>query len=381
MLNYQINPKFKPFIFIADILGYTLIHPILSLKPLNKAKIKRILVIRIDEIGDVVLTTPVFRALKKEFPNSKIDILIKDGTKELLKHDPNVNNLVICKKEWLRNKLDITYFLSLTKKLKNKYDLVIDLHTSPLNILFAFLIGGYRIGYAFRGFGFLLNKTKFTAKKEHIINRNLNLLKLININHKDKKMEVFYSKEEETYINTLLKKHKLTGKKLICINPGTLRTNKLWQNSKWAELSNRLIKDFNAYIIFTGSPKEKPLINSITSQTKNKGKTINFAGKTNLLQLATLIKKCKLLISPDTGPLHIARAVETPLIGLYGSTNPYIWGYNEDKYKTIYKKLDCSFCNRGYCKKKGEEKYQCMSSIKVKDVVKEVRRLDSITQR
>jgi ADP-heptose:LPS heptosyltransferase len=185
-------------------------------------------------------------------------------------------------------------------------------------------------------------------------------------------MEVFYSKEEETYINTLLKKHKLTGKKLICINPGTLRTNKLWQNSKWAELSNTLIKDFNAYIIFTGSSNEKPLINNIISQIKNKTKATDLTGKTSLLQLAALIKKCKLLISPDTGPLHIARAIETPLIGLYGSTNPYIWGYNEDKYKTIYKKLDCSFCNRGYCPKKGKEKYQCMSLIKVKDVVKEI---------
>jgi|TARA_B100001971_G_scaffold191956_1_gene195837 predicted lipopolysaccharide heptosyltransferase III len=373
LINYQINPKFKSFVLLVDILGYTLVHPILSLKRFNKAKIKNILIIRIDEIGDVVLTTPVLRALKEEFPNSKIDVLVKEGTKELLKHNPNVNNRIICEKEWLRNKLNFPYFLSLAKKLKNnKYDLVIDLHTSPLNIVLAFLVGGYKIAYAFRGLGFLLNKTKFTSKKEHIINRNLNLLKLININHKNKKMEVFYSKEEETYINTLLKKHKLTGKKLICINPGTLRTNKLWQNSKWAELSNTLIKDFNAYIIFTGSSNEKPLINNIISQIKNKTKATDLTGKTSLLQLAALIKKCKLLISPDTGPLHIARAIETPLIGLYGSTNPYIWGYNEDKYKTIYKKLDCSFCNRGYCPKKGKEKYQCMSLIKVKDVVKEI---------
>ncbi|MAG08644.1 lipopolysaccharide heptosyltransferase II [Candidatus Woesearchaeota archaeon] len=374
MLNYQINPKFKPFILIADMLGYALIHPILSLKRFNKAKIKRILVIRIDEIGDVILATPVFRALKEEFPGCKVDVLVKKGTKEVLEHNPNVDNTIICEKDWLRNKLDIAYFLSLAKKLKGKYDLMIELHTSPVNILLAFFIGGYKIGYAFRGLGFLSNKTRFLAKKEHIIDRNLDLLKLININHKSRKMDVFFSKKEEVYVNALLKKHKLTGKKLICINPGTLRANKLWQNNKWAELSDTLMEKYNAYILFTGSSNEKPLVNDIISMVKNKNKAVNLAGETGLLQLAALIKRCRLFIGTDSGPLHIARAVETPLIGLYGPTNPFIWGYNEDKYKSVYKKLDCSFCNQEGCKRR-KEKELCLRSIKVEDVVKEVKRL------
>jgi len=374
MLNYQINPKFKPFIFIADMLGYALIHPILRVKRFNKGKIKRILVIRIDEIGDVILTTPVFKALKKGFPDCEADVLIKKGTKELLEHNPNVDNLIICEKDWLRNKLNIAYFLSLAKKLRKRYDLVIELHTSPVNILFAFLIGGYKIGYAFRGLGFLLNKTRFSAKKKHIIDRNLDLLKSVSINYKNKELDVFYSKKEDDYVNSLLKKHNLIGKKLICVNPGTLRTNKLWQNPKWALLSDRLIEEFNACILFTGSSNEKSLVNDIINSVRNKNKTINLAGETSLLQLAALTKKCKLLIGTDTGPLHIARAVETPLIGLYGSTNPYIWGYNEDKFRSIYKKLDCSFCNKGYCQRK-KDKYLCMSSIKVEDVVKEVKEI------
>jgi len=374
MLNYQINPKFKPFIFIADILGYALVHPVLSLKRLNKTKVKRILVIRIDEIGDVILTTPVFRALKKEFPGCKVDALVKKATKELLEHNPNVDNLIVCEKPWLRNRLNMAYFLSLARKLRRRYDLVIELHTAPLNILFASLVGGYKVGYGFRGLGFLLNKTRFSAKKEHIIDKNLDLLGLIDIDHKDKRLDVFYSKKEEVYVKNLLKKHKLTDKRLVCINPGTLRANKLWQNHKWAELSDKLIEKYNACILFTGSSNEKQMVNDIVNHIKNKSKAVNLAGKTSLLQLAALIKKCKLFIGADTGSLHIAKAVETPLIGLYGPTSPFIWGYNEPKSRSVYKKLDCSFCNQGECVRK-KEKGLCMRSIKVEDVVKEVKGL------
>jgi predicted lipopolysaccharide heptosyltransferase III len=373
--TYHVNWKYKPFLFVIDLIGNILFYP-LRFKKFNKENIKKILIIRIDEIGDVILTTPLFRLLKNEFPNTEINVLLKNETKELLRNNPYIDNLIICEKPWIKNKLDLNYYLWLIKKLrKERFDLVIELHTDPRNILLAFLVGKFKIGYSYRGFGFLLNR-KMKYNKKHIIEQNLLLLKLIKIrNLRNKNLEIFITKKDESYITYLFRTFNINKKnKLICINPGTARVNKFWQNEKWAKLCNNLFKKYkNLKIIFTGNENEIELVENIINKIDIK-KIINLTGKTSLIQLAALIKKCDLFIGPDTGPLHIARAVNIPLIGLFGPTDPAIWGYNNNNFISLYKKLDCSFCNEGDCYK-NKVRYQCMKNITINDVLKELRRV------
>ena len=361
---YQVNWKYKPLLFTIDIIGYILFSPYWVFKKrIKENEIKKILVIRIDEIGDVLLTTPVLRALRKRFPDAGIDVLIKNDTKELLDDNPNIDKLILCEQPWLKKSINLFYYISLIRKLrKEKFDLAIEIHPDARNIFLGFFSARYVIGHKFRGLGFLLDKaTNSNPCKEHIIQLNLDVVRLIGADSNDE-LDIDYGKKNLQKAKSLIK---IAKGKIICINPGAGRANKLWLNDKWAKLADALIEKYKAQIIFVGSYEEQGLIKDIQSYMKNKDQSINMAGKTTLLDLAALIKMCKLLIATDSGPLHIARAVKTPLIGLYGTVDPKIWGYN-DKYSRIVCKASKFDENRGKV---------MMDLIQVEDVLREVKDL------
>ncbi len=361
---YQVNWKYKPILFIIDIIGYVIFFPYRIFKSkINENEIKKILVIRIDEIGDVLLTTPVFRALRRRFPKAEINVLIKKETKELLENNPNVDSLLICEQPWLKKPINLFYYFSLIKQLrKEKFDLAIELHPDARNIFLGFISARCVIGHTFRGLGVLLDKvTKSNPNNEHIIQLNLDVARLVRANASDE-LEVYYSKENAQNAKKLVRK---LGKKIVCINPGTGRESKLWLNERWARLADVLIEKYNVQVIFTGSKEEEGLIKDIQLQMRNKKQTINLAGKTSLLDLAALLKKCRLLIASDSGTLHIAKALEVPLIGLYGAVNPMIWGYNDKNARSVCKAKE-------FKENKGRA---MMELIQIEDVLKEVNEL------
>lgn len=364
---YQTSWRYWPFLFVIDFIGYIFIMPFLFFKRIKN--IRRILVIRIDEIGDVVMATPVFRGLRKKYPKAEISVLLKKETRDLLKNNPNVARIIICEKPWLTERFSLGYYFKLIKKLKREnFDLVVELHTDARNIFLAFFSGRYKIGYGYRGLGFLLNRRqKYRVK--HNINSNLDLLRKIGINETGK-MEIFYSKSDEMFVNRIVKKYSL--KNYVVIHPGVSRKNRLWINERWAEVASKLSKRY--MVVFTGSKSEENLVKDIIRKIADKRKVVNLAGKTNLNQLAVLIKKSKMFIGPNTGASHIAKAVDKASIGLFGSLNPKIWGYNSNKDKSIYKKIDCSFCNQADCIRK-KDRYKCMKLIEVKDVLEAVKRI------
>ncbi|MBU0701036.1 glycosyltransferase family 9 protein, partial [bacterium] len=261
------------------------------------------------------------------------------------------------KKEKTVSKIEI---LRLIKELrKNRYDLVVELHADVRNILIAFCVGKFCIGYGIRGFGFLLNKVANYNKNLQIIDKNLGVLSGLGVNLDDRELELDLSDKDMELAN------KSCDARTIVISPGAERVNKLWINKRWAELADRLVEE-KYKIIFVGSKNEIGLINEIINLMKYKEAAINLVGMTNLKQLCWIIKKSFLLISSDAAPVHIAKALKTRSIALYGPTDPGIWGYDEGVNISIYKKLDCSFCNLGYCYL--EEKYRCMKEIRVEDV-------------
>ncbi len=366
---YKVSWRYKPFLSLVDLAGYILVKPFVSLK--DFPEIKRILVIRIDEIGDVLLTIPLLRALKEKFPKSEINVLMKKETKIILEDNKNIDKIIICEKPWLKNKFDVFYFLKLIKKLKKEnFDLVVELHPDARNILLAFFAGKYRIGYRYRGFGFLLNKSKGYREKS-IVEQNLDILKKINIETKNKKMGIILNKKDEIYIDKLIKN---INKKFIVIHPSSGRLNKYWLNERWAEVADYLIEKYKIDVVFTGTKDDNKLINEIINNIKNQKNTLNLAGKTSIKQIAALLKKSRMFIGTDNGIMHITRALDVPLIGLFGPTNPKVWGYNDEKSKSVYKKIECSFCDAEPCRAKNKD--LCMKMIYVNDVLKSVKSLE-----
>ena len=160
-----------------------------------------------------------------------------------------------------------------------------------------------------------------------------------------------------------MKQHGINGvKSLIAINPVAKWETKLWPNKKFAELADMLIDQYDMKIVFTGGIKDYSIIQAITSSMK--GLAINFAGETTLTELAALYEKAALVISTDTGPMHLAAAMGTPVVALFGPTAPWRTGPYGTNHHVISAELECSPCFKRRC-----ETRDCMYQISVKQVM------------
>lgn len=346
---YKTNILFQPFLLLIDIIGYILFF---WLRFRRFKEPKRILLIRLEHIGDVLLTTPAFRALRKRFPKAQIDVLVREFTAPILQKNTSISNIIVWNAPWLSSLGKKDSWSGVRRMIlrlrKNKYDLAIDFHGDPRNILFASKIAKYRVGFGCRGFGFLLNKV-VPYKRQHIIDRNLSLAKAVGAGTSDKRMELHLSLSDERFANSALKG--ISNPVLIAAGSG--RRQKNWIDSRWAEVANSLIEKHGVTIILSGSKGEAEIVKCIQDQIHHlevpqdkrlanrsltcPEKVLNLCGRTTVTQLAAVIKQCKLVLSPDSGPMHIARAINKPLIGLFTVENPREWGYNEGKFQNIKK--------------------------------------------
>src|SRR3989344_2356558 len=337
-LDYKRNLYTTAFI---DIIGNILFH---YKKNKGLKNINKILVIRLDHIGDVITSIPTLRALRRAYPKAHISIMLRSLTKELMENCPYVDEVIVYDPLWYRGKktFSILKHIKFFKKIRrNNFDLAIDLRGELRNIFIAYLSKSrYRLAYDVKGGNFLLTHIGKYDDSLHIIDRNLNLLRTIGISSKDKKLELFIPNKEKIFVDNLLKKNKI--KKFVILHPGSGGKLKLWDNKKFAEVGNFLSKKYS--IILTGSDNEKWMADEIMKNMQNK--PINLSGKLSLMQLAELIRRAELIICPDSGPMHMAKAVNTRLIALFGTSLSYVWGYNDDKSRLIENKGDVKLINK-----------------------------------
>ncbi len=298
--------------------------------------IKRILIIRIEHIGDVLLATPLFRALRRTYPDARIDVLVRSIASPVLARNNDVR-AVVCNVPWLSEGGSWKGVFRVVSQLRKKpYDVVLEPHGDPRNIILASVVGTYRIGFANRGLGFLLDCSLPYDAQQHIIERNLTLARPLSVGDAGRELSLSLSQRDLVFARNLFKKHKI--KDAVCLSPGVGagRDEKLWTVEGWASLADSL-SETGCDLIFNGGPSQKDLVGSILHQMKTE-KYLNVCGTTTLLQSAAIIGKCNVLISIDSGPVHIARALGTPLVGLYGSHDPAMCGYTDERSISIWAK-------------------------------------------
>ena len=319
---YKVSNVYKPLLFFIDLIGYIMIYPFIQ-KRLER--IKKILIIRVDHIGDFVMTTPMFKTIKKNLPSVKLHILCRRLTKELAENDQNIDKFFVYDPPWFLRKEGNDSFLKIVQRLrKEKYDLVIDPHADPRNIFLGKLVGRLVLSYPIRGFGFLLFKRPNYPDK-HMIENNLFLLETLGLKICSKQPYIQLPRTMDKTMERFLRS------KPICINPGSGRKEKEWPLENWVKLIKMLSKQYT--VILTGSKTENETNEKIASQTG----AVNLTGKLSLLELACLLKHSRLFIGPDTGSMHIAKAMKTPIIALFGPTDPTIWGYTQPPNMVIKK--------------------------------------------
>jgi ADP-heptose:LPS heptosyltransferase len=311
---------------------------------IDKSKIKRILFISLSNIGDIVLTTPALWVLSENFPDARMDIMVGPNGAELFENHPAVFKVITYNKH-----IPMVNKRRLVKKLRKvKYDLIVDMRNS----LFPFLIGArYRTS--------LIQIPPKTIK--HKKQQHLWKLSSIGLDVSDAPFYVHINKEDDDYTNRIIAGIEKTGP-IVAISPGAKSGIKRWPIKNYKELTDILIRRLKANIIMVGDDRDSLLIRDITMFSgKN---VINLSGRTTLCQLASLLKQCNLLITNDSAPLHIAGAVGTKVLAIFGPTDPAAYGPTGKDDRVVRRKLHCSPCEKAQC----EFKHECMRCIEVDEV-------------
>ncbi|MCK4818341.1 glycosyltransferase family 9 protein, partial [bacterium] len=335
--------------------------------------VNKILFIRIDRIGDLVLSTPALRALKQAFPDSKLVVLASPSNYLLLLHNPHVDKvLVYDKKKRLGDKIGII------KQLRGYgFDLAIDPYPDYelKTALIALLSGAkWRIGYSSYGRQIFFNLNgPMLVKDKHLVDLALDILKPLGVVVNDKKPEIFLTDQEKKWARSWLKEKRAGMKPIVGIHPGGYYETQRWLPERFAEVANHLKNDRYLDILIFGGPREKGLVDQIKSMIN--GEVMTYVGG-NLRRFVALVDSCTMLICNNSGPLHVAVALNIPTISFMGPTNKERWMPIGDIHKVLrMDNLPCIACNLGYCKIKTHD---CMSLITSSMVIEGVKNvLDS----
>lgn len=367
--------KYMGVIKIIDFIGDTIFF-YNKRKNFNKENIKKILVIRLDHLGDMILLSSFLRNLKNNFPNSEITVLCREMTKDVLECIPYIDNIQILNTHWLsRNDSEgwknILRFLI---KHYKKYDLAIDLRGNPIHNIMVSLVGKYSMGYGCKGLGFLLNKEAIWENKpKHIVERNLDVLRILNLPVDNGKLELKVDKKYYESLKNKLDFINFDKDLVILCHPISGNKCKNWLFSYWNKLNNLIIKENKNIIILYGGSKNDydDISKNINMHNKN---IFNIAGKLSLKEYFALIDLCDLLISVDTFAIHVRTAFNKPLIGIYSGTNYlYEWEPYIEK-KIIFQDKSCHFypCESFECL---ADKHICMENIKPETIFKAFKKL------
>lgn len=334
--------------------------------------IKRILIIMTAGIGNMLLFIPTLRAIRNGFPEAKIDLLVEPrGTKDLVKGCPYIDNVLI-----FDTSKPMPVRINFIRELqKEKYNLTIVSYTSQnLHSLFITLVirSPYRIGYDTEGMDFIYN-IKVQVEKKHEVEVNLDLIRKLGIKVDNKELQIWLTPEdrkfgEEFFENYDIKKSDL----VIGMHAGAYRDFwfKRWDKKKFAKLGDILHKEFKAKIILFGGRDEIELCEQIKNLMVNQ--PIIATGKTTIKQTASLIERCNLFISNDSGLMHLAVAVKIPVVAIFGPTNPEKNAPYGKRNVIVRKNLPCSPCYQMYRKFKCDN-LKCLKLIEVEQVMEVVK--------
>ena len=334
----------------------------------EKDKIHKILIVRPDMIGDVVLATPLIKACRDNFPNAHIAILVSELTKDLVMKNPYLNKVIITKGIGIKNLIRDRDTINSIRK--ERFDLALVLFSAFSCNLLVFLTGAtHRIGYGDRGSKFLLTKSLSRDDLQldivHNIDLNLNLLKAIGGKVETKQLYVSVYEESEAMASRFYKEHGLSeSDRVVLIHPGSRKEYQRWPASSFANFTDRLIDELNVKIIFLSGPLDGEVVKSVIGQMHNHPVVASGLG---LRDVISLIKKCDLYIGHSTGTTHIADALGKTAIMIMGflktCDGPGAWGLTHPGSINVFKDTGCPYCIPSECRD-----YRCLSDITVQEV-------------
>jgi ADP-heptose:LPS heptosyltransferase len=333
--------------------------------------IQRICLSRLKFIGDIVLTTPVIRALREKFPDAYLAYLGDLKAVTLLEHNPHLNEII----PYDFSKPDITEQLKIAWKLRRrKFDVFIDLFSNPRSALLARASGApMRIGKDVPGRGRLYTHTIGDAGSMiSAIEYHFHYLQPLGIPVSTGKTEIVLTEEERREARIYLRHQGVAiDRPIVAIHPGATWPNKMWPKEHVAELIDLLRAKLKVEVLLSPGPGDDQLIGDILHRCSGE---VHQLPVLPVRQLAGVLSQCTVFVSNDCGPMHIGVAVGTKTLGIFGPEPPEVWfPYNEaDGHKALFRTIECSPCRVTACHRDADHQLECLRLISVTEVLEEV---------
>ena len=333
-----------------------------------------ILIRGVNWIGDAVMTIPALRALKRSLPDARLVLLVKPWVAPLFEKDPDIEEIILYSDEYrgLAGKIRLAQRLK-----KYDFDTAVLFQNAFDAALITFLARiKRRIGYSRDGRGFLLTDAvpcDAAARDLHHIDYYLNLVKKAGFDSMTDQPWLFLDIEERKMARRMLEDLK---RPVIALNPGAAYgSSKRWLPERFAEVAGRVITELNGSVLLLGGPNEAGLAREILSNLDPSLVThtslLNLAGRTSLRELMAIVAESDVLVTNDSGPMHIGYAVGTPLVAIFGSTSPEQTGPVTRTDIVIRKGIACSPCFERECNKNN---MACMDLITSEEVYSAVKK-------
>jgi len=324
---------------------------------------RRILIIKPSSFGDIVHALPVLKPLKRHWPHALIDWLVKEEWAELLIDQPALNEVLLLPKKF-------SAWRSMQTSLRERgYDLVIDLQGLLRSGVAALLTQAQaRVGFADGREGSrwcYTERIHCSAAAIHAVDRSIDLLRQLGIPVDGPvTFPLTVPAAAERWVEDIWRREQIAERECtVVLHPAARGETKRWPAERFAQVANQLSSSIGARIVLVAAKEQIGHVDEVLRHLR--AGAINLAGASSLLELAALVKKASLVISNDSGPMHLAAAVGTPVIGLFGPTDPRRVGPYGAGHVALKKQFDCSGCSRRACARD----HGCLKLITVDDVL------------
>ncbi len=310
-------------------------------------KFKRILVIKVDEIGDMITALPALQILRNNHPKAEIVLFCKPLVKNIVQSDSSISKVVSDKNE-----------------LSGKFDLIIDLRGTWSMFRYTLL----HLPKCYLNRGTVRFKNKKSGQQKHEVEANVQIMEsVLQEIPKSLKLRLEIKNEDHCFAKEWIENQGL--KNFVLLHAGARRPLKQWSPDRFTELS-RYFNDKKFQLVFCGGPEDIDVNNEIIGRLNFTA--INMAGKTSLMQFAAIASHAKLFVGNDSGPMHLASAVNIPALGLFGPSVTETFRPYHDKGAFIHHKLPCNPCDQIHCVQPHDV---CINRITLKEVEEKIEEL------
>jgi len=304
---------------------------------MKSALIKNILVIRTDRIGDVILTTPAIRALRRAFPDARMSLLVSPLTLDLVQGNSDIDEVLLDERYgrhagWLG-------FWRLVKDIRGRhFDTAVNFHTKKRTNLLCFLAAiPRRIGYHNNKFGFLLTERVADVRPQGLKHESvycLDVLKPLGVSAGDAEVLIPVQPQAEEWAERFFQNFDVpdSNLKFVALHIGASCPTKQWPVEYFARLVELMDSRRKTFFITIGTRDQREMVMKLRAMTGAKRSVYDLTGEISLAQCVSLLKRCDLLVSNDSGPVHIAAAFHRPVVSIFTRNQP---GINPERWRPL----------------------------------------------